>query len=106
MRLSDERWTAAAILVCVYAIFIVWFCGFPMAPIPLTEVDAEVRTPPPLPSISTPPRFVQLRSAGTLASPPRSLLLFLRRPPAVACSLDHSPLTSTIEVGSGMQMAK
>eukprot|EP00037_Helgoeca_nana_P018530 m.177316 g.177316 ORF g.177316 m.177316 type:complete len:288 (-) comp24478_c1_seq1:2812-3675(-) len=41
MRLSDERWTAAAILVCVYAIFIVWFCGFPMAPIPLTEVDAE-----------------------------------------------------------------
>ena len=43
MRLSDERWTAAAILVCLYGVFIVWFCGFPMAPIALSEVDAEVR---------------------------------------------------------------
>jgi len=41
-RSSDERWTAGAILVCLYAIFIVWFCGFPMAPTPITEVDAEV----------------------------------------------------------------
>lgn len=41
MRLSDERWTATALLVAIYAIFIVWFCGPPMAPIPLTEVDAE-----------------------------------------------------------------
>jgi len=41
MRLSDERWTAAAILVCLYGVFIVWFCGFPMAPIALSEVDAE-----------------------------------------------------------------
>ena len=43
-RSSDERWTAGAILVCLYAIFIVWFCGFPMAPTPITEVDAEVRS--------------------------------------------------------------
>ena len=44
-RSSDERWTAGAILVCLYAIFIVWFCGFPMAPTPITEVDAEVGLP-------------------------------------------------------------
>mmetsp|Transcript_17483 Transcript_17483/g.45697 ORF Transcript_17483/g.45697 Transcript_17483/m.45697 type:complete len:287 (-) Transcript_17483:183-1043(-) len=41
MRLSDERWTAAAIIMCLYAIFIVWFCGPPMSPMPIDEVGVE-----------------------------------------------------------------
>lgn len=83
MRLSDERWTATAILVCLYAIFVVWFCGFPMAPIPLTEVDAEV-------SFGAPSRLAPaVISVASPASPHTRTCAPL--PSRVAIATSHAP---------------